>query len=359
MKIMDIKATAVFPSSLFVRVFTDEGITGIGECSPMNVAVIKEFIDHALKPSLLGENPVEIDRLWNKVFFKTYKLGVQGIQPEAIAGVDIALWDILGKATRLPVHALLGGAYRDTIQLYASIGGGGHMAVRDMVKAVEVKLAEGFKAFKIRMDWGISHLDANPTKDLDMFKAVKSILNKEYPLSFDANNGYSVPTAISQGRKFEDAGICHYEEPVPQYDYPGLKQVADALDVPVAAGEHEYTRWQIHDLITRGGIDIVQADVVKCGGISEFRKIATIVELYNKIMLPHQTQPTVGHVASMHACASIQNCTRPHEFTGRRPDLEALFTNYPAPVDGIMAVPKGPGLGLEMDEDAFKEIDEG
>ena len=358
MKITDIKANVIFPSSLFVRVFTDEGITGIGECSPMNCAVIKGFIDHALKPLLIKENPVEIDKLWNKIFFKTYKLGVQGIQPEGIAGVDIALWDILGKATRLPIHALLGGAYRDRFQLYASIGGGGHMSVRDMVKAVEAKLADGFKAFKIRMDWGVSHLDADPAKDLEMFQAVKSILNKDYPLSFDANNGYTIPTAIAQGRKFEAAGIYHYEEPVPQYDYAGLKQVADALDVPVSAGEHEYTRWQIHDLITRGGVDIVQPDVVKCGGISEMRKIAVIAELYNKIILPHQTQPTVGHVASMHVCASIKNCTRPHEFTGRRPDLEALFKNYPAPKDGFMDVPSGPGLGLEMDADAFKEIDE-
>ncbi|MEX2684369.1 MAG: mandelate racemase/muconate lactonizing enzyme family protein [Candidatus Sigynarchaeota archaeon] len=359
MKITDVKAAPVWPSSLFVQVLTDDGITGMGECSPMNVPAIKACIDHALKPLLIGENPVEIDKVWNKLFFKTYKLGVQGIQAEAIAGIDIALWDILGKVTRLPVHALLGGAYRDKIQLYASIGGGGTMQVTDMVKAVERKIDEGFKAFKIRMDWGVSRLDTDPSKDLEMFKAVKSVLNKDCQLSFDANNGYTVPTAIAQGRKFEDAGIYHYEEPVPQYDYAGLKQVADALDVPVSAGEHEYTRWQFHDLITRGGVDIIQPDVIKCAGISEMRKIVAIAELYDKIVLPHQTQPTVGHVASMHVCASIKNCTRPHEFTGRRPYLEALFTNYPVPKDGFMDVPTGPGLGLEMDDDAFKEIDEG
>ncbi len=108
-------------SSIFVRVFTDEGITGIGECSPMNCHVIATFINHALRPLLLGKNPLEIDKLWHELFFKTYKMGVQGIQPEAIAGIDIALWDILGKKTRLPVHVLLGGAFRDRMQLYASI----------------------------------------------------------------------------------------------------------------------------------------------------------------------------------------------------------------------------------------------
>ena len=359
MKIRDVLARVIWPSSVFVRVLTDEGITGIGECSPMNCPAIVSFIDHALKPLLIGENPIEIEKLWNKMFFKTYKLGVQGIQPEAIAGIDIALWDILGKATRLPLHVLLGGAYRDTIQLYASIGGGGGMSSKNMIKQIETKLDEGFKAFKIRMDWGATKQDANPDKDLEMFQSVKSVLNKDCLLSFDANNGYSVSMAIAQGRKFEDIGIYHYEEPVAQYDYAGLKQVCDALDVPVSAGEHEYTRWQFHDLIMRAGVDIIQPDVVKCAGITEMRKIIVLAELFNKMVVPHQTQPTIGHVTSLHVCAAIQNCNRPHEYTGRRPELEGFFLEMPVMKNGFMDVPKKPGLGLEINDDAFKELDEG
>nr|MDO8114297.1 mandelate racemase/muconate lactonizing enzyme family protein [Candidatus Sigynarchaeota archaeon] len=211
----------------------------------------------------------------------------------------------------------------------------------------------------IRMDWGASRQDENPAKDIEMFKEVKSVLDKNYPLSFDANNGYSVPTAISQGRKLEAIGIYHYEEPVAQYDYRGLKQVCDALDVPVSAGEHEYTRWQFHELITQGGVDIIQPDVVKCGGISELRKIVVLAGVFNKMIVPHQTQPTIGHLASMHVCAAIQNCTRPHEYTGRRPDLEAFFTGMPVMKDGYMAVPQKPGLGIEINEDAFKEAESG
>nr|MDO8111958.1 mandelate racemase/muconate lactonizing enzyme family protein [Candidatus Sigynarchaeota archaeon] len=121
MKITDIRATVIWPGSAFVRVFTDDGIIGVGECSPMNCPVITNFINSVLKPILIGEDPIEIDRLWHKMFFRTYKLGVQGVQPEAIAGIDIAMWDILGKFTKLPIHALLGGVYRDKLQLYASI----------------------------------------------------------------------------------------------------------------------------------------------------------------------------------------------------------------------------------------------
>ncbi|MFX0102085.1 MAG: mandelate racemase/muconate lactonizing enzyme family protein [Candidatus Hodarchaeota archaeon] len=357
MKITDVRTYIVMNSSIFVRVLTDEGINGIGECSPMNCKVIAYLINTTFKPMLVGENPLEIEKLWNKMFFSTYKQGVQGLQPEAIAGIDIALWDILGKYTNLSLHQLLGGAYRDKIQLYASIGGGAMMQVRDMVRAVEAKLEEGHKAFKIRMDWHSTRQDVNPKKDLEMFREVKSILDDDFPLSFDANNGYSVPTAISQGRKFEKIGIYHYEEPVAQHDYAGLKKVCDALDVPVSAGEHEYTRWQFHDLITRGGVDIIQPDVVKCAGISEMRKIIVLGGVFNKMFVPHQTQPTIGTTATIHLCASIQNCNRPQEYTGPRPILDDLFVELPKLEDGFMKVPTSPGIGLEANPEIFEEVE--
>lgn len=357
MKITDIHTYVVMNSSVFVRVFTDEGINGIGECSPMNCKVIAYLINTTFKPLLLGENPLEIGKLWNKMFFGTYKQGVQGLQPEAIAGIDIALWDIFGKHAGLPLHVLLGGAYRDKIPLYASIGGGGGMRVDNMVKRVGEKVDEGFKAFKIRMDWHATKQDANPTKDVEMFRAVKSILNDDCLLSFDANNGYSVPTAISQGRKFEEMGIYHYEEPVAQHDYAGLKKVCDALDVPVSAGEHEYTRWQFQELITRGGVDIIQPDVVKCAGISEMRKIIVLGDVHNKMLLPHQTQPTIGNTVNLHVCAAHQKCNRPQEYTGPRPILDDLFVELPVLEDGFMKVPNTPGIGLEANPAIFEEVE--
>jgi len=356
MKITDVKATPLKTGTIIVQVFTDQGIMGIGECSPMNTAVIAHFVNTALKPLAVGQNPLEIDKLWNKMTFSTYKLGVQGAQPEAIAGVDIALWDILGKVTGLPIHTLLGGAYRDKVLMYASIGGGGGMRPEGMAKNVERFLKLGFKAIKIRMDWGVMRQDADPVKDIEMFRQVRSITGDTIPLSFDANNGYSVSTAIQQGRKFEELGIYHYEEPVAQYDYAGLAAVADALDVPVAAGEHEYTRWQFRDLIAQGKVDIIQPDVVKCGGISEMRKIAVLGSVYDKQFVPHQTQPTIGTAASLHVCAALPNATRPQEYSGDKPELDAIFKEPLVFKDGYIDVPSKPGLGLELIESKMKAL---
>ena len=355
MKITDVKASPMRP--VLVRVYTDEGVMGIGECSPMNANVNAHFVNTALKPLLMGENPLEIGKLWSKMTFRTYKLGVQGVQPEAIAGVDIALWDILGKVTGLPICILLGGCYREKVLMYASIGGGSSMTPGEMAKRVESYLDKGFKAIKIRMDWGVARRDADPAKDLEMFRQVKAITGDDIPLSFDANNGYSISTAIQQGRKFEELGIYHYEEPVAQYDYAGIAEVADALDVPVSAGEHEYTRWQFRDLIEQAKVDIIQPDVVKCAGISEMYKIAVLGSVYNKHFVPHQTQPTIGTAANVHVCAALAHANRPQEYTGQDPRLDALFKEPLIFEDGYIHVPQKPGLGLELDEKKLRELD--
>jgi L-alanine-DL-glutamate epimerase-like enolase superfamily enzyme len=355
-KITDVKTSVLKTRSIFVQVLTDEGITGIGECSPMNAAVIAHFVDTALKPLVVGENPLEIDRLWHKMLFRTYKLGVQGVQPEAMAGIDIALWDILGKAAGLPISVLLGGRCREKVMMYASIGGGGADTPAQMARKVESALERGFKAIKIRMDWGAARQDVDPAKDWEMFRECKKLCGDTIPLSFDPNNGYSVPTAIQQGRRFESLGIWHYEEPVAQYDYAGIAQVADALDVPVSAGEHEYTRWQFRDLIHQARVDIIQPDVVKCGGITEMKKIAILGETYSKHFVPHQTQPTIGTAANLHCISALHWATRPQEFTGQRPELDALFKEPLVFEDGCLHVPNKPGLGLELNESKLKDM---
>ena len=354
MRITDVKTTIAYGRSVFVQVYTDEGLTGIGECSPMNAPTLAHFVDTVLKPLVVGHDPLEVDRLWNLMFFRPYKLGVQGVHPEALSGVDIALWDILGKATGLPIWKLLGGSHRERVQMYCSIGGGSGMSVGQMAAKVEAALKAGFRAIKIRMDWGAARQDADPEKDYQMFRACKNLTGEGVPLSFDANNGYSVSTAIRQGRRFEALGIYHYEEPVAQFDYSGIAQVADALDVPVAHGEHEYTRWQFRDLILQGRVDIIQPDVVKCAGISEMRRIAVLGETFNKGFVPHQTQPTVGTAANLHVVASLLNASRPQEYTGQNLRLDDLFAEPLLFEDGCITVPTKPGLGLEIDEGKLK-----
>jgi len=358
MKITDVHAYTVLNRSIFVRVFTDGGITGLGECSPMQVqsGVIQQFVNGMLRPICVGKDPLEIDKRYSEMFYRPYKLGVMGAHLSAIAGVDIALWDILGKVTKLPIHTLLGGKYRDKIRMYASLGGGSGRTPAAHAKIVEDHLQKGFTAIKIRMDWAYQ-VDVNPDKDWAMFQACKKLTGDKFPLSFDANNGYSPATAIQQGRKFESLGIYHFEEPVMVDDYAGYAQVAQALDVPVSAGEHEYTRWQFRDLIERAQVDIIQPDIVKCGGFTEIRRIAALGETYHKHIVPHMTQPTIGTTANLHFIASLRDANRPQEFTGVNEQLNALFTE---PLlfnkeDGTITVPTKPGLGLELDEKAFEK----
>jgi L-alanine-DL-glutamate epimerase-like enolase superfamily enzyme len=356
MKITGI-AAYLFRGKCFITIDTDDGVTGLGECSPMHSETIGRFAVDVLGPKIMGEDPLQIDVLWHQMMLESYKLGPQGIVPEAVAGIDIALWDILGKVCGQPLWRLLGGKHRDEIPMYSSIGGGATMTPAEMAKHVEVAVDRGYRGVKIRMDWGVARQDMGPEKDLAMTRECLQVTGEGVPLSFDANNGYSVSTAIRQGRVFEDLGLRHFEEPVAQYDYPGIAQVADALDIPVSAGEHEYTRWQFRDLILQGHVDIVQPDVVKAAGITETMKVAALSDTFNKVFLPHQTQPTVGTAANIHICASLKWCDWPQEHSGEDAVLNELFDEPLVLYDGCIKVPDRPGHGLVLKKDALEGME--
>jgi L-alanine-DL-glutamate epimerase-like enolase superfamily enzyme len=362
-RITDVKASIVFGRSVFVQVHTDEGVSGLGECSPMNSGALAYFVNNVLRPLCIGLNPLEVDKAWSTMFFDVYNLGETGLHLQAIAGIDIALWDILGKVTNQPICTLLGGCYRERIRMYASLGAikGGNWRDRrtplEMAHLVEEFVNNGYTAIKIRMHWEY-RFDVDPEADWAMFRECKQVTGDDIPLSFDANNGYSESTAIQQGRRFETLGMYHFEEPVMVDNYASYARVADALDTPVSAGEHEFTRWQFRELIERGKVDIIQPDVVKCGGITEIRKIGALGETYHKHMVPHQTQPTIGTAANLHFVASLRDANRPQEYTGVNERLNSVFKEPLVPQDGYLTVPTKPGLGLELDEDAFRRATE-
>jgi L-alanine-DL-glutamate epimerase-like enolase superfamily enzyme len=359
-RITDVQASVVFGRSVFVQVHTDEGVSGLGECSPMHPGALAHFVNTVLRPLCVGLNPLEVDKAWSTMFFDVYKLGETGIHLEAIAGVDIALWDILGKVTNQPICILLGGCYRDKVRMYASLGvtrSGYRRTPVEMAQLVAEFVDKGYTAIKIRMDWGY-RVDVDPEADWAMFRECKQVTGDAIPLSFDANNGYSESTAIAQGRRFETLGIYHFEEPVMVDNYASYARVAEALDTPVSAGEHEYTRWQFRELIERGRVDIIQPDVVKCGGLTEIRKIGVLGETHHRHIVPHQTQPTIGTAANLHFVASLRDATRPQEFTGVNERLNSVFKEPLVPEKGYLTVPIKPGLGLELDADAFRAATE-
>src|SRR3954453_12122690 len=354
MKITDVRVDRLKVRGNLVRVYTDEGIVGLGEAP--GFPGLRGLIEEGFKPIVLGKDPRQVVRLWDEMFYGTTRIGPKGIQTTAIGAIDIACWDIVGKAAGLPLSQVLGGPARTTIPVYLSLGLGWEKHPEEMLERVSQGYEAGHRAFKIRMDWNSDRQDSNPAKDLQMFRLCREFLPPEIPLSFDANNGYSVSTAIRQGHAFEELGIAHFEEPLPQYDYQGLRQVADALTVPVSSGEQEHTRWQFRDLIQIGNPDILQPDIVMAGGITESRRIYDLATAYNKPTMPHCPSAGISSAASLHLYSTYVNATRPHEYQVWDPEILTLYKQPILPKDGFVTLPTGPGLGLEIDERALERL---
>ncbi len=358
MKITDITSHLLNTGRMLIRIYTDAGIVGLAEANGRNPGVVQAYVDESIKPALLGKDPRPVERHWESLVLSAGD-SVNRVPTFIAASIDIALWDITGKAAGRPLYELLGGASRTAIPMYWSSGNGWNKTPEQMLDRVKQGWEEGFRAFKIRMDWRSTRQDADPEKDFRMFRLCREFLPPEIPLGFDANNGYSVSTAITQGRKFEDLGIAHFEEPLPQYDLPGLRQVVDALDVAVSTGEQEQTRWRFRDLIDLANPDILQPDVLIAGGVSEIRKIYELAIAHNKVVMPHSPTAGLNSMASLHVYSTVTNAVRPHEysneFSGDPQQVQDLFNEPVLPVDGVMHLSKAPGLGLTLDEKAVRK----
>ncbi len=339
----------------FVQVHTDEGLTGIAEGAG-NAAVTRAYLHELIKPLIVGMDPLRPRRIWEAL-----RLGVvlwTRFPTQVVGPIDVACWDIVGKAAGLPLHALLGGALRTEIPLYWSRGNGWRKSPEEMLEEVQEGYERGFRAFKIRMDWRDNRQDGDPAKDFAIFQRCREWLPDDVPLSFDANCGYSVPTAIEQGRRFEELGIAHFEEPLPQYDLPGLRQVVDALDCAVSTGEGETSAWRFRDLIQIGNPDILQPDVIIVGGLTEMLRVFELAVVHNKVLMPHSPNIGPNAAASLHAYSTVTNAVRPHEFseefTGPAEVVGEIYQEPLIPEDGVIRLPDRPGLGLELDQAALR-----
>jgi D-arabinonate dehydratase/D-galactarolactone cycloisomerase len=366
MKITDITTTPLKTGKGLLRIQTDAGVEGWAE-SPgtnpgvpgKNGAVFEAYLESIIKPVLIGEDPLQIDRHWETLAMgkddRLFKL------PANVVGViDVALWDLMGKEAGLPVYTLMGGAARTDIELYWSTGSGWRMQPEEMLDLVKQGWDMNFRAFKIRMDWKGWRQDSDPEKDYQMFKLVREFLSDGNYLGFDANNGYSVSTAIQQGRRFEELGIDHFEEPIPNWNLTGLKQIADTLDVAVSAGEQDAYRWWFQSLILLGDPDILQPDILSAGGPSEVKRICDMATTLDKPVMPHSPQAGINSMASLHVYSTVQNATRPHEFStefsGPLDDVANLYGDGVIPKDGHMILSDRPGLGIELNEKAVAAL---
>ena len=277
------------------------------------------------------------------------KLGPEGALSGALAALDIALWDLKGKLFDQPIYKLLGGAWRTSLPFYASIGGNGERSVDDVLRVVEIRLKDQPAAVKIRFDNDRTKPDLDTPGDIAKARAVRRLVGDGFPLAFDANNGYSVGGAIRVGRVLEELGYWWFEEPVQHYHVKAMGEVAQRLDITVSAGEQTYTLSGIADLIA-AGVRMVQPDIVKMGGITGLLRCAALAHAHGVELVPHQTQPTIGHTANIHLVASQLHATKPCELNDPSPRQHAVFENPPKPVDGLFHLPAGPGLGLRINE---------
>jgi L-alanine-DL-glutamate epimerase-like enolase superfamily enzyme len=249
---------------------------------------------------------------------------------------------------------LLGGAARLDIPLYWSVGAGFDKTPAAMVADVMRGHDQGFSAFKIRMDWGPLQPDVDPAKDIEMARRCREALGPDVWIGFDANRGYSVGTAIRVGGELETLGYAHFEEPLPEHDLGGLREVCRALDIPVSTGEQLKSRWEFRDLLAGADPDIVQPDIVDAGGISEVLHIAQLAEVHGKRVMPHSPGAGILSTASLHVYATLAGGFAPHEYSEEYgPPPEGMAELFAQPIrqeGGRIRLPDRPGLGLVLDE---------
>jgi L-alanine-DL-glutamate epimerase-like enolase superfamily enzyme len=339
----------------FVRIETDEGLFGLGEATPMQGGLAHLTVIAAdMAPYLIGKDPLDHAVLLDTLYHKCVKLGPEGVVTGALAALDIALWDLKGKLFGRPVYKLLGGAWRTELTCYASIGGNAGRTVDEMLAVVERRVKkENPAAVKIRWDGDRTRLDVDIPGDIAKAKAVRKLLGDDFVLGFDANNGYSVGGAIRVGRALEDLGYTWFEEPVQHYHVGAMGEVAQRLDITVSAGEQTYTLQGLKDLIN-AGVRMVQPDITKMGGITGMMQCAAIAYANGVDLVPHQTQPSIGHLANMHLLATIMHLNKPIELADGWERASSVFKNPAEPQNGRFYLPTAPGLGAEFDAEAMK-----
>lgn len=360
-KIIDIKPY-VFKKATFVKIETDAGISGWGEGDHDHPQLTAAVVNDVCKKEVIGQDPFDGEYLWHRMYFKGEDVGSTGLLPGSIAGVDNALWDLKGKLLNLPVHKLSSGSGIQKVRVYGSFGrSGGKSGIKtpkEMAETAAQFVEQGYQTIKARMQIRQLNLDPDPDPTFKTIKAVREAIGDHIELFVDFNNGYTPAKAIYIAQKLIDHfNIAALEEPVSYHDYSGLRQVTEALDIPVMAGEHEFQKWQIRDLIVQGNVDVINADCIKAGGFSENRKIAAIAHAFDKTIMTHNTRPYLATAASLQLIASIPNATRVQEYAGKRPGLGLahLFHNYFKFKNGYLYIPQEPGLGLHVNEEAMEK----
>jgi len=347
-------------SATLVEVRTDKGISGWGEAFAQGLEppeIAATVIDTALRPLVIGADPLDTEVLWHRMYNATRDYGRKGSVVSAISAVDIALWDIAGKFHDVPIYKLLGGAFRTRVQPYATgfyrIKGQGE-ATRLAEEAIR-HFEAGFSLMKVKLGYGVDD-------DIACMEAIgRAIQGKPITLMVDTNHAYGRAEALKLGRALEEYDLRWYEEPVVPEDVQGYAELRSKLSMPIAGGENEHTLYGFRELLAAGAVDVAQPDVGSCGGLSAARHIVALAQSHGVQVNPHVWGSAIAQAASLQLLAALP--VAHHSLFAQQPVLEYDRSSHPfrqhlirQPIeqrDGWVEIPSAPGLGVEVDRAAL------
>jgi galactonate dehydratase len=366
LKITDVRTALVRVHGLqtHVRVYTDQGIYGQGESTDAaagTVSLVNQF--HRL---LVGQDPLNVDALWERLRVSGIFAGAQGGQyVTALTGIEIALWDLAGKAMGLPVYQLLGGKFRDQVRIYCDSDMDNPVGPESDKKLPWIK-DQGFTAMKIDLDdaddphrfdkvnWTASNAEVD--RMVSWVKHVRESIPKEMELACDMHGRYDAGTAKRVAKELEPFRLLWLEEPVPPENIDAMADVRHSTSTPIATGENLYMRWGYRELLSKNAVDIIQPDLQKAGGLSEGKKIANLAQAYYVPVAPHCVVSPIGTMSTAHACAAIPNFLVCEWHWINFPDLWKNWVKEGEIIHkGYVTVTDKPGLGVEMNEQAARK----
>jgi galactonate dehydratase len=366
MKITDIRTAEVrgHGYSTYVRIYTDEGLVGNGECIHGTDGCPQ--IVHGMKRLLVGEDPLCVDALFEKMRrAHLFNGAMAGATVTAMTGIEIALWDLAGKALGVPVYQLLGGKFRDRIRLYCDSHAGKAFDPASYAQRAREVVALGFDALKFDVDereagfrtdaWNWHAAPGEIDWMVERVAAVREAVGPGIDLAIDMHGRYDIASGIAVAKAMEPFRLLWLEEPVPPENAAAMREVKRCSPVPICAGENLYLRWGFRDLLEQQAVDFIMPDIPKCGGLSECRKIANIAEVYYVPLAPHNVCGPLGTVASAHVCATIPNFLI---LEWHWVDYEGWddFTLQDQPIiqNGHVVLTDRPGLGVEVNDEALR-----
>jgi len=359
MDLLDLPTDSVrsfsFHSWLIVEVETDAGFRGVGEAA-LSPRVSKQVIDLYLKPLLMGSDPFDTEYLWQYMYRKTMAFGRKGIAMVAISAVDLAIWDVIGKAVKQPLFRLLGGQTKPKIPVYAS-----RLYSQPLEKLAEEARAykdQGFRAMKLRFGWGPVDGAAGMQRNVELVRTAREVIGNEIDLMADAYMGWTLDYARRMIPLLEPFNLRWLEEPVIPDDIAGYAALRTLGRIPIAGGEHEFTLYGFRQLLDAKAVDYIQFDTNRVGGITQARKVAALAEAHGVPVVPHAGQMHNYHLVMASYNSPMAEFFPPVDVEVGNELFWYIFKGEPTPQNGYIELDANrPGLGVEVDEEALKKFE--